>query len=130
MAWLGLAQEYRAAGPAAAEVRLQALRQAEGLLPGAPARGRMLAEEAEALLDLDRLAEAEAAARRALRVHGDLLLPRSVLAAVAERRGDWPQAREQLQTLLDRLPPDDPRAPGVRQRLATAERGLRGPAAP
>jgi len=129
IAWLGLAQEYRAAGPAAAEARLQALQQVEALLPGAPARGRILAEEAEALLHLGRLAEAEAAARRALGVQGDLLLPRSVLAATAERRSDWPQAREQLQALLDRLPPDDPRAPGVRERLATAERGLRGLAA-
>jgi hypothetical protein len=124
MAWLGLAQEYRAAGPGAAGERLEALRQAEALLPGSPATGRILAEQAEALLHLGRLAEAEAAARRALWVQEDQLLSRSVLAAVAETRGEWPQAREQLQAILDRLPPGDPRIPGVRERLTAAERGL------
>lgn len=127
MAWLGLAQEYRAAGPGAAGERLQALQRAQALLPGSPAAGRILAEQAEALLHLGRLAEAEAAAHGAVRVQEDLLLSRSVLAAVAETRGEWSRAHEQLQAILERLPPEDPRLPGIRERLGAAERGLRGP---
>jgi len=130
MAWLGLAQEYRASGSGAAAERLRALKRAEGLLPGSSVMGRILAEESEALLQLGRTEEAAGLARRALRMQADLVLPRTVLASIAEGRRDWKQARDQLQAILDRLQPDDPRVPGVRERLAAAEHGLRGSAAP
>ena len=130
MAWLGLAQEYRAAGPAAAEVRLQALRQAEGLLPGAPARGRILAEEAEALLQLGRLAEAEAAAKRALALGAESALARWVLAGVAEQQENWAEARHQLRAILGSLSAGDPRLPSVRASLDNVERRLREPGSP
>jgi len=129
MAWLGLGQEYRWAGPDGAEGRLQALMRAEALLADSPALGRVLGEQSDALMQLGRTAEAAGVARRALRAQPELLLPRSVLASVAEQRGAWAEAREQLEAILGRLQPDDPRIPGVRERLAAAERALQGPAA-
>lgn len=68
MAWLGLAQEYRAAGPGSLEQRLEALDRAAALMAGAPAIGRVHAERAEALLQLGRLDEAKAEAQKALRL--------------------------------------------------------------
>jgi hypothetical protein len=53
IAWLGLAQEYRAVGPDAAEQRLEAITRAATLMARAPAIGRVHAERAEALLELD-----------------------------------------------------------------------------
>ncbi len=130
MAWLGLAQEYRWAGPGAAGQRLEALTRAEALMRGSPALGRVLGEHSDALLQLGRTEEATVVAQQALRVQAEQVLPRSVLASAAERRGAWAEAREQLQAILNRLEPDDPRVPGVRERLAAAERGLRGEGAP
>jgi tetratricopeptide (TPR) repeat protein len=126
MAWLGLAQEYRAAGPGSAEQRLEALTRAEALMSGSPALGRVLGEQSEALLQLGRTEEATVVARQALRVQAEQVLPRSVLASVAEQRGAWAEVREHLQGILDRLQPDDPRASGIRERLAAAERATRG----
>jgi tetratricopeptide (TPR) repeat protein len=125
MAWLGLAQEYRAAGPAAAEQRLEAISRAAALMARAPGLGRVYAERAEALFQLGRLDEASAEARKALQIQQDLLLPRSVLASVAEHRGAWTEARDQLRTILGSLEPGDARGPGIRQRLEEAERRLR-----
>lgn len=126
MAWLGLAQEYQAAGPAAAEQRLDALTHAEALMARAPGLGRLHAERADALLQFGRLDEAKAEAQKALRLQGDLLLARSVLASVAERRGAWAEARDQLRTILARLEPGDARVPMVQSRLNAAEQNLRG----
>lgn len=126
LAWLGLAQEYRAAGTAALPDRLEALTHAAILMAGAPAIGRVHGERAETLFQLGRFDEATAAAQQALRLQGDLLLPRSVLAAVAEHRQAWAEARDQLRTILANLKPDDPRVPGIRERLEAAERALRG----
>lgn len=126
VAWLGLAQEYRAAGPGATEQRLEALTRAAALMAGAPGLGRVRAERAEALLQLGRLDEARTEAQEALRLQEDLLLPRSVLASVAERRGDWVEARQQLRTLLARLEPGDPRLRMVQQRLDAVEASMRG----
>jgi tetratricopeptide (TPR) repeat protein len=125
MAWLGLAQEYRAVGPDAAEQRLEAITRAAALMGRAPGLGRVYAERAEALLQLGRLDEASAEARKALQVQQNLLLPRSVLASVAEHRGAWTEARDQLRTILGSLEPGDARGPGIRQRLEEAERRLR-----
>lgn|GEM_PF-1009134 len=125
MAWLALAQEYRAAGPGAAELRLEAITRAAALMGRAPALGRVHAERAEALLQLGRLDEAKTAAQMALRLQGDLLLPHSVLAAVAENRGAWTEARNQLRAILGSLEPGDARWVGIRQRLEEAERRLR-----
>ncbi len=124
--WLGLAQEYRAAGPAAVEQRLEALTRAQPLVAETPLLGMVTAERAEALLELGRLDEATAEARKALRLRGDLILPRSVLAALAEHRGAWAEARDQLRTILGRLEPGDPRVPMVQSRLNAAEQNLRG----
>ncbi len=126
MAWLGLAQEYRAAGPAAAEERLETLTRAAAQMARAPAIGRVYAERAEVLLQLDRLDEAKAEARKALRVQGDLRLPHSVLAAVAERRGAWAEARDEIRCILEHLGPDHPEAPVIRRRLEAVEQRLIG----
>jgi tetratricopeptide (TPR) repeat protein len=125
MAWLALAQEYRAAGPDAAEQRLEAITRAAALMGRAPGLGRVHAERAEALLQLGRLDEAKTAAQLALRLQRDLLLPHSVLAAVAEHRGAWTEARNQLRAILGSLEPGDARWAGIRQRLEEAERRLR-----
>lgn len=126
IAWLGLAQEYRAAGPAAAEERLGALTRAATLMARSPGLGRVHAERADALFQLGRLEGAESEARKALLLHRELLLPRLVLASVAERRGDWAEAREQLRTILASLEPGDPREPDIQGRLEVIERNLRG----
>jgi tetratricopeptide (TPR) repeat protein len=124
LAWQGLAQEYGAAGPTALGQRLEALTRALALLHDNPATGRLHAERAEALLQLGRPQEAEAAAREALRVDGSLLLPHWVLAGVAEGRGAWNDAREQLRMLLDRLDGSHPMLTSVRERLAGVEKQL------
>ena len=124
-AWLGLSQEYRAAGPTALEDRLEALTRAATLMAEAPAIGRVHGERAEALLQLGRLDDAKAEAQNALGLQEDLILPRSVLAAVAEHRGAWGDAREHLRTILSRLEPGDPRVGLVRERLEGVEQNLR-----
>jgi tetratricopeptide (TPR) repeat protein len=124
MAWLGLAQEYRAAGPAAVERRLEALTRAQALLAGTPLLGRVHADRAEALLQLGRLDEAAAEARTALRLQEDLILPQSVLADVAQRRGAWGEARDHLRTILTRLEASDARVPLVQSRLKAVEQNL------
>jgi len=125
LAWQGLAKEYGAAGPSALEQRLEALSRATAILAGMRATGRLHGERADALLRLGRVEEAKVAAQTALRLDGDLLLPRYVLAAVAERRGAWAEARHQLRTILTYLQPDDPEAQTVRRRLEAAEGNLR-----
>jgi tetratricopeptide (TPR) repeat protein len=125
LAWQGLAQEYGAAGPSVLGQRLEALTRALLLLVGNSATGRLHAERAETLLQLGRLDEATVAAHTALRLDGQLALPRLVLASVAERRGAWGDAREQLRTILSRLEPGDPRVGLVRERLEGVERNLR-----
>jgi cytochrome c-type biogenesis protein CcmH/NrfG len=85
----------------------------------------VLAEQSEALLQVGRAEEAAAMARRALRMQSDLLLPRSVLASVAERQGRWTEARDHLAAILGRLPAGDPRLASVRASLDRAERKLR-----
>lgn len=126
LAWQALAQEYAAMGPSALEQRLEALTRAVSILSGNPATGRLHAERGEALLQLGRIEEAEAAARKALRLDGELLLPRYVLAGAAERRGNWAKAREHLRVILARLEPGDARVPMVQSRLNAAEQNLRG----
>lgn len=130
LAWQGLAQEYGVAGPAALEQRLEALTRAIAVLANNPATGRLHAEQAEALLQSGRFGEAEAAARQALRLDSELLLSRWVLAAVAEHREAWTEARDRLRDLLPRLGPDHPMAPRVRQHLEAAERHVRGESVP
>jgi len=125
LAWQGLAQEYAAMGPSALEPRLEALTHATRILSGNPATGRLHAERGEALLLLGRIEEAEAAARRALRLDGELLLPRYVLAGAAECRGAWGEARDQLRAILGRLVAENPELPRVRARLEVAERNAR-----
>jgi tetratricopeptide (TPR) repeat protein len=125
MAWLSLAQEYRAAGARAAEQRLEALTRAAVLMAKAPGLGRVYAERADALLQLGRLDEASVEAQKALGLQRDLVLPRSILAAVAERRGAWAEARDHLQRILANLEPDDARVPGIRERLEETARRLR-----
>jgi predicted Zn-dependent protease len=56
----------------------------------------------------------------------DLLLPRWVLAAVAERQGAWEEARNHLRDLLARMDADHPMAARVRDRLEFVERSLPG----
>jgi tetratricopeptide (TPR) repeat protein len=124
IAWQALAQEYAAIGGEAAGARLHALERVLKLLAGNPAAGRFHAERAEALLQLGRPTEAEAAAREALRVDGSLLLPRWVLAGVAEGRGAWEEADEQLRTLTDLIDANHPMLPRVRERLDSLERRL------
>ena len=124
MAWLGLAQEYRAAGPAALERRLEALTHAATLMAGAPAIGRVHAERAEALLQLGRLDEARTAAQMALRQDRRLVPPRILLATVAERHGAWGEAREELRRVLELLGPQHPEASVIRGRLEAVEQRL------
>jgi tetratricopeptide (TPR) repeat protein len=126
MAWLGLGQEYLAAGPTMLEPRLDALTHAATLMAGAPAIGRVHAERAEALLQLGRLDEARAAAQTALRQDGTLLLPRIVLASVAERRGAWAEARDELRWILEHMGPDHREVPSIRHRLEAVEQRLGG----
>jgi tetratricopeptide (TPR) repeat protein len=126
LAWQGLAQEYGAAGPSVLPLRLEALSRATTILAGMRAAGRLHGERADVLLQLGRVEEARAAALAALRLDGDLLLPRYVLAAAAEQRGAWEEARDQLRAILSRLGPDDPEAVGIRARLDAAERKVRG----
>jgi tetratricopeptide (TPR) repeat protein len=125
LAWQGLAQEYGAAGPTALGQRLEALTRALAILTDNPAAGRLHAERAEVLLQLGRPAEAEAAAREALRVDRGLLLPWWVLAAVAERQGAWREAREHLHNLLERIDRGHPMVSRVRERLDGVERQLK-----
>ena len=125
-AWLGLAQEYRFAGPDAVEQRLEALTRAQALLDETSLLGRVHAERAEALLQLGRLDEATAAARESLRLYGDQILPHWVLALIAERRGAWQEAQGQLQTILARLETGDARVPTVRSRLNAVQQYLDG----
>ena len=125
MAWLSLAQEYRAVGSEAQEQRLEALTHAASLMANSAAIGRVEAERAEALLELGRLDEATRAAEKALRLDGELPLPRWVLASIAEHRGAWREAREQLRGLLALLKPDDPRIQMVRARFNAVEERLR-----
>jgi len=125
MAWLGLAQEYRAAGPAAAGQRLEALARAATLSNGAPILARIQAERAEALFQLGRFDEATTAAHTALRMDGKLLLARLLLASVAERRGNWAEARDQLRTILRYVQPDNLEAGDLRRRLEAAEQNAR-----
>jgi len=124
LAWQGLAQEYAAAGSPALEQRLQALTRATTILADMRAAGRLHGERAESLLQLGRLDEAKIAGQNALRLDGNLPLPRYVLAGVAERRGAWAEARDQLRTLFASLEPGDPRAESIRERLEAAERSL------
>jgi tetratricopeptide (TPR) repeat protein len=124
MAWLGLAQEYRALGPAAAEKRLEALDRAADLMAGTAAIGRVHAERGESLLQLGRLDEARTAAQTALRQDRSLVLPRIVRATVAERHGAWKEAREELQRILESLGPQHPEASLIRQRLEAVEQRL------
>jgi tetratricopeptide (TPR) repeat protein len=126
LAWQGLAQEYAAVGADALPLRLEALTRSLGLLKGNPAVGRLRAERSEVLLQLGRVQEAETAAREALRIDRSLLLPRWVLAAVAEHRGAWAEARDQLRSLLSRMDAGHPMAARVRDRLEYVERSLRG----
>jgi len=126
MAWLGLAQEYRAAGIAFAERRLEALTRAKALMTRAPTLGRVVAERADALFQLGRLDESKIEAQEALRLEGDLILSRSVLAAVAERRSAWTEARDQLRSILASLEPGDAREAQIRRRLEAAEQRLGG----
>jgi hypothetical protein len=125
MAWLGLAQEYQAAGPAMLAERVDALAHAVPLLVGKPMEGRARAELAEAFLQMGRNADAAAAAQDALRADKTLLLPYWVLAAVAERGGSPGDARDQLQALLQRISADHPMAPAVRARLQAVEEQLK-----
>jgi tetratricopeptide (TPR) repeat protein len=125
MAWLGLAQEYQAAGPAALAERVDALSHAVPLLVGKPMEGRARAELAEAFLQIGRNADAAAAAREALRADKTLLLPYWALATVAERGGSLREARDHLRTLLQRIDADHPMAPAVRERLQAVEEKLK-----
>jgi tetratricopeptide (TPR) repeat protein len=125
-AWLALAQEYRAAGPPRLSDRLEALTRSATLLAGSPALGRVHGERADALFQLGRIEEAEAAAHTALRLDRESLLPRWILAAIAERRSAWEQAREHLGAILVRLEPGDLRIRQVQARLQEVERHLRG----
>jgi tetratricopeptide (TPR) repeat protein len=126
LSWQGLAQEYGAAGPSALEQRLEALTRAITILAGMQAAGRLHGQRAEVFLQLGRIEEAKAAAETALRLDGDLLAPRYVLVSVAERRGAWEEALEQLRSILTHLQPEDPEAGDVRRRFEAAERNARG----
>ncbi len=124
-AWLGLAQESRAAGPAALPDRLEALTRLVSLLPAQPSTGALHADRAETLFQLGQPDEAAAAAREALRLDANLLSARWILASVAERRGAWGEARDQLRALLARLAPGHPEEPIIRTRLEAVEQALR-----
>ena len=126
IAWQALAQEYAAVGGDALALRLEALARASMLLKDSPAATRLRADRSEVLLQLGRVQEAAAAAREALRMDRDLLLPRWVLAAVAERQGAWEEARNHLRDLLSRMDADHPMAARVRDRLEYVERSVRG----
>jgi len=126
IAWQALAQEYAAVGGDALALRLEALARASILLKDSPAATRLRAEQSEVLLQLGRVQEAAAAARAVLRMDRDLLLPRWVLAAVAERQGAWEEARNHLRDLLARLDADHPMTARVRDRLEFVERSGRG----
>ena len=130
IAWQALAHEYAAAGPDAMEARLEALQRALELLAENPATARLQAERAETLLQLGRTEEAAAAAKKALRADGDLLLPRWVLAAVAERKGNWTEARDHLRAIMATMERGHPMAPMVRDRFDAVERRLRGVGVP
>jgi tetratricopeptide (TPR) repeat protein len=121
LAWQGLAQEYRAADPSALPLRLEALNRTITVLTGNPATRRLHAERANVLLQLGRVEEARAAALAVLRLDGDLLLPRYVLAAVAEQRGAWAEALDQLRAILTSPPPNDPEVQRIRGRLETVD---------
>jgi tetratricopeptide (TPR) repeat protein len=126
LAWLGLAQMYRAGGPSALEDRLEALTRAASLLiAGGPAAGLLEGERAETLLRLGRFDEAKAAAQKALLMDRGLVFPRWILVYVAERRGAWAEARYQLRTILAGLEPGHPEADVIRRRLEAVERNLR-----
>jgi tetratricopeptide (TPR) repeat protein len=124
-AWLGLAQESRAAGPSAARDRLEALTHLVALLPSRPTTGGLHAERAEVLLQLGRSDEAAAAALQALRLDGSLLPARWILAIVAEGRGNWAEARDQYRAILARVDAGHAGAPAIRARLDAAERALK-----
>jgi len=126
LAWQGLAQEYGAAGPTYFREQLDALDRALAILVDNPATGRLHAERAETLLQLGRLDEARIAAQMALRQDGTLLLPRVVLASVAERRGAWAEARDELRWILERMGPDHREVPSIRHRLEAVEQRLDG----
>ncbi len=130
LAWLALAQEYRAAGPSALPDRLEALDRATALLAPGPETAELQVQRAEALLQLGRPDEAASAARQALRLNENALSARWFLAAAAERRGAWAEARDQLRTILDRLEPGHPEAATIRTRLQAVERMLLGEPAP
>jgi tetratricopeptide (TPR) repeat protein len=125
MAWLGLAQEVQAFGPAGLAERADALSHAVPLLLGRPMEGRARAELAETLSQMGRGSDAVAAAHDALRADKTLLLPYWVLATVAERGGSPGKAREHLQALLQRIDADHPMAPAVRERLRAVEDALK-----
>ena len=129
-AWLGLVQEYRAAGPAALAEYVEALTRLVALLPPDPPTGALQADRAEALLELGRNEEAAAAARAALRLDENLLRARWLQAVAAERRRAWAEARDHLRGLLDRLEPGHAEIATIRQRLEAVERALHGGAAP
>jgi tetratricopeptide (TPR) repeat protein len=126
IAWQALAQEEGVAGPTALPQRLEALTQVTTLLADNAGVGRYHAERAEVLLQLGRPDEAVTAAREALRVDGELLRPHWVLAAVAEERGAWTEAQDQLRTMLKRMEPDHPMMAAVRHRLEAVDRRLGG----
>jgi tetratricopeptide (TPR) repeat protein len=126
LAWQALARGYALDGPAALPQRLEALTRVTTLLADNYAVGKYLAERAEVLLQLGRLEEAETAAKEALRLDGDLLSPRWVLAEVGEGRGAWAQTQEQLRAILRRLEPGHPMTTAVQRRLEAAERRLHG----
>jgi predicted Zn-dependent protease len=130
IAWTALAQEYAVAGLDAMEIRLEALQQALELLAENPMTARLQAERGETLLRLGRAEEAIAAAEKALREDASLILPRWVLAAVAEQRGIWGEARNQLRDILSQLDADHPMAAEVRERLEFVEIRLKGAAIP
>ena len=122
-AWLGLAQEYGAAESPARQ--LDALDHALALFRTRATLGRLHADRAHALLKLGRLEEAAEAATRSLGLQRDLILPRAVLASVAERQGDWSRVRELMLDILGHLQPGDPRAQSVRDNLRRLEERLR-----
>lgn len=125
LAWQGLAQEYGVAGPTALEQRLEALNHAIDMLADNPASGKLLADRGETLFQLGRFDEAAVAAKMALRLDRELLLPRWVLASIAEGRGNLAEAREYLRAILTRMETGHPMEAIVRQRLENVERRMR-----
>jgi cytochrome c-type biogenesis protein CcmH/NrfG len=83
-------------------------------------------EQARLLLATGRGEEAAAAAARALQLDSGALGARWVLASVAEWRGAWSDAREELRALLAAMPAEHPDADTIRERLAELERRLEG----